>query len=103
MKKRSIAFVLSIAVFICVSGFIQSEQRDLAHVEQRDGLYIFIQCKPQTSYNDLGTVKARPAFSDKAGAFIDAMIKNCKKEYPQADGLIFTTPDLDRAEAVKFK
>jgi hypothetical protein len=31
------------------------------------------------------------------------MIRKVKKDYPKADGIVFTSIDMDKADAIQFK
>jgi hypothetical protein len=74
-----------------------------ATVEQKEGLYIFISCKPKSEYTYLGSVTKKIALEGKPAEMLNSLIKKVKKEYPSADAIIFTTIDMDKADAVKFK
>lgn len=34
---------------------------------------------------------------------LNAMLRKLKKEYPTADGIIFTSVNMEKADAIKFK
>lgn len=73
-----------------------------AQAEQREGIYIFLLSKPVAAYEYQGSVKVGLRIS---GDPLATLIKQCKKEYPAADGLIISDPDLQKAKAdcIKFK
>jgi hypothetical protein len=74
-----------------------------AEVLQRDGLYIYIQCTPVKDFTVLGSEKKTITFSGSNNSTIDGVIKKIKKEYPEAQGVIFESIDLTKGDAIKFK
>lgn len=82
-------------------------EKDLARVEQLQGIYIFSDCKPVAKYKYLGTIKRNTGgFGGSQYADVrDGLIKQIKKEYPEADGiiLILKSGGTDRADAIKFE
>lgn len=74
-----------------------------AIVEQDQGVFIFIKSKPVAEYQVLGSVKKGFALTGSPSEMFKSMVSKCKKDYPQADGLIFNSIDLDKADCVKFK
>ena len=74
-----------------------------ANVEKTDGLFLFIMSKPAEKYETLGTIKT-PAvvWNDKLKTTIKVAVKQCKKQYPSATGVIFTSQyDWQAIKAVK--
>lgn len=59
--------------------------------------------KPTQDYDYLGSVKKSVAWSGKPDEMLNSLLKKVKKEYPNADGMIITNIDMDKADAVKFK
>ena len=100
MKK---AIILFLALGVMSFGYYQSNEKASAQADQREGLYVFMLCKPTKEYNHLGSVKKSMAWSGKPEEMLNSMIKKVKKEYPEADAIVFTDVDMDRADAVKFK
>lgn len=80
-----------------------NEPNGKSAVDQIEGLYIFIQCRPSAEYDYLGSVKKSLAWSGNPKEMLNSMIKKVKKDYPQANGIIFTSIDMDKADAIKFK
>ncbi len=101
MKKITLLSI--IIVGIAISAFTVLSEKNAAIVNQEQGLYIFIQSKPVTEYNYLGTVKKSIAWTGQPEEMLNSLIKKVKKEHPTADGIIFTSADMDKADAVKFK
>ncbi|MFN4247552.1 MAG: hypothetical protein ACK4EY_07500 [Flavipsychrobacter sp.] len=98
--------ILFITFLLLVSFTASYEPRNsTAEVEQVQGCYIFIDSRPVKEYKYLGTVKS--TFSWGSGQYQDVrdkLIKRIKKEYPEADGIIFHFHDggQDRADAIRF-
>lgn len=101
MKK--ILLVSGTIALFSFAAFHSMEDKNLARVEQVQGLYVFQQSKPVAEYDYLGSVKITVSMSGKPQELYNMIIKKVKKEYPDADGVIFTGVDMDRADAVKFK
>ena len=79
-----------------------------AEVESIQGILIFSDCKPIQPYDYLGTVKSTGTGGFASGEYAsvrDRLIKNAKKDYPNADGLILNLREnkTDQADAIKFK
>ena len=79
---RTKLLLLAVVSIIFATSFKIMADKSNAAVDQIQGVYVFIQSKPTSEYEYLGSVK---------------------KEYPQADGVIFTSVNMDQVDAVKFK
>lgn len=81
------------------------KNKERAKVEQYQGVYIFIDCKPISETTYLGTVKKTIGFSSQYTAIRDALLKKCKKEFNDAEGLLmkFVEGGSDTGDAVKLK
>jgi hypothetical protein len=108
MKKPATAFLLGIA--ICAFFAFKSVKYDLrsntAEVEQLEGLYIFTDSKPVKEYDFIGSEKVSFTLgSEQYGAIRNKLIKKVKKEYPQANAIIFHFENggTDKADAIKLK
>lgn len=105
MKKLIVAIGF-LALIIIAPSFKEikpTQDKASATVEQKQGLYIFIMSKPSLQYDYLGSVKKGLALTGQPEEMINSMIKKVKKEYPKADGIIFTSIELDKADAIIFK
>ncbi len=98
MKK-----LLLLSVVIALFAFTSSNDNSLASVEQKEGYYIFLLSKPVQKTEYLGSVKKGMALSGEPEEMLNSIIKKVKKEYPKADAIIFTSIDMSKADAVKFK
>ncbi|GAB4457020.1 MAG: hypothetical protein OHK0036_20720 [Bacteroidia bacterium] len=109
MKKNiSTLAIISVIVLIMFSFKTISYEPKLntAEVEQFEGIYVFVDSKPVREYDYLGTEKV--VFTLGSGQYRDIrdkLIKKVKKEYPQANGIIFHFNEggADKADAIKLK
>jgi hypothetical protein len=102
MKKIKFITIILALGFILTS-FIGSSEKNKSIVDQKEGLYIFILSKPVAEYEYLGSVKKILAWSGKPDEMLNSMIRKVKKDYPKADGIVFTSIDMDKADAIQFK
>ena len=107
MKNKFIQLwaVCSLLFFVTVftSWKKPTSNNNSATVEQEQGIFIFIKSKPISEYQYLGSVSKSIALSGSPDEMLKSLIKKCKKEYPGADGIIFTSNDMDKADCIKFK
>jgi hypothetical protein len=104
MKKGRIKLLIGLlSVVLIFTAFTNSSEKSKSIVDQKEGLYIFILSKPVTEYEYLGSVKKVLAWTGKPDEMLNSMIRKVKKEYPKADGIVFTSVDMDKADAIQFK
>jgi shikimate kinase len=73
-------------------------------VEMAEGMFVFLQSRPESSYQTLGTVKKTGlVWSGKPKEMYRIILRRAKKDYPEADGIIFEDIDMDHATVIKFK
>lgn len=103
------SFALTTASIILLLSFTAQKftaSKATAEVNQAQGLYIFTDSKPVTSYEYLGSVNTAAVVWKTRGYqdTKDVLIKKIKKDYPQAEGIIFYFDGgKDKADAIKFK
>jgi|GEM_PF-3290173 hypothetical protein len=102
LKGLLIAGFLIVMYFLLSSMGIIPEKNNAAEVNQIDGMYIFIECKPTADYKFLGSEKKSVTWSGSGKESIRGVIKKIRKNYPEADGIIFESIDLDKGDAIKF-
>lgn len=95
--------IVAIAIVGLLMGFQVAADKSTGTVDQMEGLYVFIQSKPKADFEYLGTVKKTLAWTGKPEEMLNSMLKKVKNDYPQADGIVFTSVAMDKADAVKFK
>ncbi len=96
-------FIILIVFGLFLTAFKITSNKGTAIVEQKEGLYIFMLSKPVVEFDYLGSVKKGLALTGQPGEMLNSMIKKVKKEYPTADGIIFTSMSMDKADAVLLK
>jgi hypothetical protein len=89
--------------FLLLTAFTFFVDRASGTVDQKQGLYIFMLSKPVAEYEYLGSVKKSLAWTGQPEEMLNSMIKKVKKDYPDANGIIFTSVNMERADAIKFK
>lgn len=88
---------------LCLTNTLTPNDKAQATVEQKQGLYIFICSKPSNEFEYLGSVKKSFAWTGGPSEMLESMIKKVKKEFPKSDGIVFTSIDMDKADAIQFK
>ena len=99
-NMKSILF-LSLLLF----PFLNSDQdKSAGVVEQSEGKYVYIQSKPTSEYEVLGTVKKTGlVWSGKPKEMYRTILRRAQKDYPNCEAVIFEDIDMDHATCVKFK
>src|SRR5688572_6745184 len=97
-------FILPIIVITLVafSGKFTADN-STASVNQVQGCYIFVDSKPIAEYEYLGTVEVRRVnYGSQYQPVRDALIKEAKKKYPSANGIVFHffNGGRDKADAI---
>lgn len=92
------------AAAVVAYSFVPAEtDKTAARVNQMQGLSIFILSTPTAAYDYQGSVTKKLAWTGEPQEMLNGIIKKVKNDYPDADGIIFTTVDMDKADAIKFK
>ena len=81
---------------------IEQVNNHTATVNQEQGLFLFIESKPAAPHDYMGTVAVSVSWSGKYDEVKSILLKNAKKKYPNADGLIIDIEN-GKADAIKFK
>jgi hypothetical protein len=108
MKKYILAIIFSsmlIGLF-AFTAISYEAKKSTAEVESIEGLLVFVDSKPVLEYDYLGSVKVSFTLGDTQYQGVrDKFLKKCKKDFPQADGIIirFKSGGTDVADAIKFK
>lgn len=104
---RPIVFIIFLALlYIGLSSSmlykgIHDAEKSHAAVNQVQGVYVFVDCKPIKETQYVGTVKAGVTWSGSYKEVIEKLVKKAKKEYPDAEGIIFNGDE--KADVIKFK
>jgi hypothetical protein len=98
-------FLFLIVIFISINSKAQTQsKKDIASVEQAQGMYVFLQSKPLAEYEVLGTVKKTGlVWTGSPKEMYRTLLRRAKKDYPNCDGIIFEDIDMEHATCVKFK
>lgn len=95
--KKGMLFLLVIGLF----AYKFEPNKDLAKVEQIEGIYVFVYSKPAGNYKFVDKINM-PEFvmSGKSAEMIRTAVRRCKKQLPSANGIIFTNDNLTKAEGI---
>lgn len=105
LKGGLLVFILGALFSFTVVEYVL--KNETAEVNKVQGYYIYTDCKPVKEYDRVGFINSKRTFSG-SGQYTqvrDQIIKNTKKKYPEADGIIISLVDggTDEAEVIKFK
>lgn len=102
MKSKVLILVAIVAVF-SLFAFTVAQTKSLANVDQQEGVFLFIHSKPAGDYKFLGKVNMPEiVWNGKSKEMINIAIRRAKKQFPDADGIIFQSEDLAKVDAVKL-
>ena len=103
--KKVIVITALFAVALLTSAKILKMNE--ATVNQEQGIYLFVESTPTSEYVFLGDVKQTYNWggSGQFGDIKKDLLKRCKKQYPNANGIIFHFVEngTDRADAILLK
>ena len=99
MKK--IIFILSAIALFSFSLKKINANKASATVIQEEGVYVFTDCKPDSTYEYLGTIKP-VTLNGYHSQVRSAATKLAKKKFPDCDAIILSDDD-SKADVVKFK
>ena len=96
--------VLATSLFGTTNLKFNSENAQ-AKVNHIDGFYVFTDSSPVRNYDSLGMVEIGFITSTQYEPIRNNLIKNARKEYPNADGIIlqFDKKGMDKCIVIKFK
>lgn len=100
---RKLLVVIAATALLSASITEYVVKKATAEVDQVEGLYLFFNAAPVSDTEYLGTVKVGMTWDSKTTTRRDAIIKKVKKEYPEAEGIVFKAWDFESAEAIRFK
>lgn len=103
MKKLLTGIVIGLTMMFLISSGIENyvAGKQTANVEMKSGLYIFTDSKPVQAYEYIATVQCGVVKSGYYEEVMTSIIKKVKKQYPNADGIIFIPNS--QAEVIRFK
>jgi hypothetical protein len=107
MKKVILGFAIAIGMmsFAAFKVGTYEAKKNTGEAEQLEGLYVFVDSKPVSEYDFLGSVTAGLTLSQQYTSRRDNLVKNAKKKFPAADAIIlhFNSAGTDKCDAIKFK
>jgi len=105
MHKTVTTLALALLFTLCATAQTIEVKKNTAEVPQISGMYIFFLSKPVKEYNYITTMK-KIVFADGINEAVGKYAALAKKEYPEADGIIFNdiiSGSRDRFDVIKFK
>lgn len=103
---KTLILAITLCLFAPVFATAQTDncdKKNIAEVSQYQGVYIFTYAKPVREHQYLGTINVKVCWECKAGEMVNIVLKKLKKEYPTADGIIYTGDNMSQADVIKFK
>lgn len=107
MKKNFLFFlagVLATSFFAFTNNTFKTEH-GLAQVSFIEGFHVFTDSRPKQAYDSLGVVEIGFITSTQYEPIRNNLIKNARKKYPEADGVILQLDKkgVDKCLVIKFK
>lgn len=78
-----------------------SEKKGQSLVRKEEGICIFTECEPVSPYTVLGREKIHVSWTGQYTELRSIMLKKTKRDYPDAEGVIFSS-NIDEAVIIKF-
>ena len=103
--KKSFINILGLILLIGFLAFTSINyeiEKNSGEVKQIEGLYIFFASEPLMKTEYIGTVKVGMTLNSDSDTRLSAIIKKCKKNFPNAEAVIFKSIDFSSADAVKY-
>ena len=106
MKRNLLFFAMGVIFtgMVSYTAISYEPKTSTAEVDQQNGIHMFIKSRPVKEYDFLGAVNM-PEFvmSGKPKEMIDIATKRARKQYPEANAIIFTSDNLYSCDAIKIK
>jgi hypothetical protein len=99
-----IVSILALAALLAFRASTYVPQLATAEVAQKDGFYIFSDCKPVMPHDTLGTVELGFVSGTQYESIKNNLIKKGRQQYPTGNGLILqlNKRGLDKAVVIRF-
>jgi hypothetical protein len=106
--KKNLLFFLSGVIFTSLFAFSSvayNAKHGQAQVNFIEGFHVFTDSRPKQSYDSLGVVEIGFITGTQYESIRNNLIKNARKEYPNADGIIIQLDKkgVDKCLVIKFK
>ena len=107
MKKNFLFFLTGVvaASLFAFTNVADKAEHGQAQVKFIEGFHVFTDSRPTQNYDSLGVVEIGFITSTQYVPIRNNLIKNARKEYPDADGIIiqFDKKGVDKCLVIKFK
>ena len=107
MKKNFLFFLTGFiaASLFAFTNVAYKAEHGQAQVKFIEGFHVFTDSRPTQNYDSLGVVEIGFITSTQYEPIRNNLIKNARKEYPDADGIIiqFDKKGVDKCLVIKFK
>jgi hypothetical protein len=107
MKKNFLFFLTGViaASLLAFTNVAYKAEHGQAQVNFIDGFYVFSDSRPTQSSDSRGVVEIGFITGTQYESIRNNLIKNARKEYPNADGIIlhFDKKGVDKCLVIKFK
>lgn len=109
MKSKLLPFLagMLLTLTFAFNGASDNVDKTMASVQKLDGYYIFVKAEPKAPYEKLGNMESPGMVKSLAlNSMLNTFIKKAKKDYPNADGLVFNAAGesgMGSCEVIKFK
>lgn len=103
MYKTVTTVALAVLFTLCAHAQTIEVKKNTAEVNQMQGVSIFMYSKPIAEYTYLGSIKIKTAWSGQPEEMLNITLRKLKKDYPGADGIIFTSSQMEMIDVIKFK
>lgn len=99
MKRPTLILLFFLLVFTSFQG----TNNRTANVEPINGIYIYFHSRPAEDYEYIDRYKIQVAMTGKPEELINMMLNKVRKKYPEANGIIITSDELDQCDIIKLK
>jgi len=91
MRKIVIGVLIgfSLTALVAFTASKLEFKNNSAEVDQIQGIYVFAKSKPVKEFEFIGTVKGPLIGNHEFDNLVEIMVKNCKKDFPEANAIIF--------------
>jgi hypothetical protein len=106
--KKNILFFLTVVVVTSLFAFTNvayKAEHGQAQVNYMEGFHIFTDSRLTENYDSLGVVEIGFITGTQYESIRNNLIKNARKEFPDADGIIiqFDKKGVDKCLVIKFR
>jgi len=109
MNKIFLFLISVIIIFCSMSSHVQQvDSKAQATVNIVNGFYVFVDCKPNSDFDIVGSVDTKGESLNANGQYNgirDFMIERAKEQFHLANGIVISFVDnkRDQAEAIRIK